>query len=83
MSTLTVIAKGQVTLQKDVLRHLRVRPGDKITVEKLADGRIEARAARPPGRIDDVFGMLKRDGGPTLTIEEMNEVVAQAWAAER
>jgi hypothetical protein len=31
MSTLTVTAKGQVTLRKDVLEHLGVHPGEKIT----------------------------------------------------
>jgi antitoxin PrlF len=32
MATLTVTAKGQVTLGKELLEHLRVRPGEKITV---------------------------------------------------
>jgi hypothetical protein len=49
MRTLTVAANGQVTLRKDLLEHLGVRPGEKITVDKLPDGRIEARAARPTG----------------------------------
>jgi bifunctional DNA-binding transcriptional regulator/antitoxin component of YhaV-PrlF toxin-antitoxin module len=38
MSTLTVTAKGQVTLRKDLLKHLGVNPGEKITVDKLPDG---------------------------------------------
>lgn len=83
MSTLTVTAKGQVTLRKDLLKHLGVGPGDKITVEKLPGGRIEVRAGQPRGKISDVFDFLKRPGGPTLTIEEMNEIVAQSWAGER
>ncbi len=46
MSTLTVNAKGQVTLRKDLLKHLGVRPGDKIAVDKLPAGRIgEGRSA--------------------------------------
>ena len=72
MSTLTVTAKGQVTLRKDVLEHLGVHPGEKITVNKLPDGKIEVKAARPTGKISDVFGLLKRKGGPSLTIEEIN-----------
>jgi bifunctional DNA-binding transcriptional regulator/antitoxin component of YhaV-PrlF toxin-antitoxin module len=43
MSTLTVTAKGQVTLRKDLLEHLGVRPGEKIAVDKLPDGRIYGR----------------------------------------
>ena len=83
MSTLTVTAKGQVTLRKDVLDHLGVHPGEKITVNKLPDGRIEVKAAKPTGKISDVFGLLKRKGGPSLTIEEMNEIAARGWAGKR
>ena len=46
MSTLTITAKGQVTLRKDFLQHLGVRPGDKITVDKLPDGPIMAKRPR-------------------------------------
>ncbi len=84
MSTLTVTAKGQVTLRKDVLEHLGVHPGEKITVNKLPDGRIEVSAARPTGKISDVFGSLKtkRKGKP-LSIEDMNDIIARGWARKR
>jgi AbrB family looped-hinge helix DNA binding protein len=83
MSILTVTAKGQVTLRKDVLEHLGVHPGEKIAVNKLPDGKIEVKAARPTGKISDVFGLLKRRGGPSLTIEEMNKIAARGWAGKR
>lgn len=83
MSTLTVTAKGQVTLRKDVLEHLGVHPGEKITVSKLPDGRVEVKAARPTGKISDFFGFLKRDDGPSLSIEEINEIAARGWAGKR
>lgn len=83
MATLTVTAKGQVTLRKDLLQHLGVERGGKITVDKLPDGRVEVKAAGPTGKISDVFGMLKRENGPTLTIEEMNEAIAKGWAGEQ
>ncbi|MEP6841055.1 MAG: AbrB/MazE/SpoVT family DNA-binding domain-containing protein [Bradyrhizobium sp.] len=84
MSTLTVTAKGQVTLRKDVLEHLGVHPGEKITVHKLPDGKIEVTAARPTGKISDVFGSLKtKRKGRALSIEEMNEVIARGWAGKR
>jgi antitoxin PrlF len=50
MNELTVSAKGQVTLRKDLLTHLGVQRGGKIAVHKLADGRIEIRAARSTAR---------------------------------
>jgi AbrB family looped-hinge helix DNA binding protein len=83
MSTLTVTAKGQVTLRKDILEHLGVHPGEKITVDKLPDGRIEVRAARPTGKISDAFNFLKIDDGPLLSVEEMNEIAARGWAGKR
>jgi AbrB family looped-hinge helix DNA binding protein len=83
MSTLTVTAKGQVTLRKDILEHLGVRPGEKITVDKLPDGRVEVKAARPTGKISDVFGFLKREKGPSLSIEDMNRIAARGWAGKR
>lgn len=82
MTTLTVTAKGQVTLRKDLLAHLGVQPGDRITVAKLPDGRIVAKAARPAGRISDVFGLLRRDHGPSLSIEEINQIAADGWAGK-
>lgn len=83
MSTLTVTAKGQVTLRKDILMHLGVQPGEKIAVEKLPDGRIEVKAVRPAGKISDAFGYLKRKNGPSLSIEEMNKIAARGWAGKR
>jgi bifunctional DNA-binding transcriptional regulator/antitoxin component of YhaV-PrlF toxin-antitoxin module len=47
MAILTVTARGQVTFRKDVLQHPGVRPGEKIELEKLPDGRVLLRAARP------------------------------------
>jgi AbrB family looped-hinge helix DNA binding protein len=83
MNTLTVTAKGQVTLRKDLLKHLGVHPGDKIAVDKLPDGRIEVRAAQPAGKISDAFDFLKKKGGPSLSIEEMNKIAARGWAGRR
>jgi AbrB family looped-hinge helix DNA binding protein len=83
MSTLTVTAKGQVTLRKDLLQHLGVHPGERVAVNKLPDGRIEVRAARPAGRISEVFGLLKREAGRSLSIEEINRIAARGWAGKR
>ena len=84
MSTLTVTAKGQVTLRKDLLKHLGVHPGEKVTADKLPDGRIEVKAARPDGKISDLFGSLKaKRKGRSLSIEEMNEIATRGWAGKR
>ena len=82
MITLTVNAKGQLTLRKDLLKHLGVHPGEKITVNKLPDGRIEVKAARPTGKISDAFGFLKKNG-PSLSIEDITKIAARGWAGTR
>jgi bifunctional DNA-binding transcriptional regulator/antitoxin component of YhaV-PrlF toxin-antitoxin module len=83
MSTLTITAKGQVTLRRDLLEHLGVHPGSKVSVEKLPNGRIEVKAARPSGKISEAFDFLKRKGGPSLSIEEMNKIISDGWAGKR
>jgi AbrB family looped-hinge helix DNA binding protein len=83
MNTLTVTVKGQVTLRKDILNHLGVRPGEKVVVDQLPDGRIEIKAAQPTGRISDVFDVFKSRKGPRLSIEKMNEIARRGWAGRR
>ncbi|WP_225766964.1 AbrB/MazE/SpoVT family DNA-binding domain-containing protein [Inquilinus sp. Marseille-Q2685] len=82
MTLLTVTTKGQVTLRKELLQHLGVAPGDKITVDLLPDGRAEIRSAKASGTIEDFFGCLAGPGTPRLSIEEINEATAAAWAGE-
>jgi hypothetical protein len=83
MNTLTITAKGRITLRKDLLQHLGVRPGEKIAVDKLPNGRIEMKAPRPTGAISDAFDFLKRKNSPCLSIEEMNKIAARSWTGKR
>jgi bifunctional DNA-binding transcriptional regulator/antitoxin component of YhaV-PrlF toxin-antitoxin module len=83
MTTLTVTAKGQITLKQDLLKHLGVGPGEKIEADKLPDGRIVVRAAAQDGTISDFIGCLSQRGDPKLTIDEMNEIASQGWAKAR
>lgn len=80
MITLTVTAKGQVTLKKDLLRHLGVEPGQKIEVDALPDGQLSVRAAQRKGSWKEVYGMLADKTDKVATIEEMNEAIRKGWA---
>jgi len=80
MATLTVTIRGQVTFRKDVLQHLGIRPGEKIEVDKLPDGRVALRAARPAGRIDGFLGLLVGKTKKVATVDEMNDAAAAGWA---
>ncbi len=83
MPTLKITAKGQVTLRKDLLKHLGVGPGQKIDVDKLPDGRITVRAAARKGTILDFIGCLSQKRGSVLTIDEMNQIAEKGWAGEK
>lgn len=82
MASLAVTVKGQVTLKRDLLQHLGIKPGDRVDFEKLPGGELRVRAARTTGSIDGFLhaldGKVKLE--KPLTIEEMNEIAAAGWA---
>jgi hypothetical protein len=41
------------------------------------------KAVRPTGKVSDVFDFLKRENGPSLSIEKINEVAKRGWAGKR
>lgn len=82
MTTLTVTARGQVTFRKDVLQHLGIRPGEKIELDLLPDGRCVLKAARQTGTIAGFVGLLAGRITKVATIEEINAATAQGWAGE-
>ena len=79
MTTLTVTARGQVTFRKDVLHHLGIRPGDRIELDKLPDGRVSLRAARPAGTIEDFLGLLAGKTATAASLDEIDEAAASGW----
>ena len=83
MTLLTVTARGQVTFRKDVLQHLGIKPGDKIELDLLPDGRGVLKAARPAGTIKDFVGLLAGRTRKVATIEEINEATARGWAGNK
>lgn len=77
MTTATLTSKGQVTIPADVRRALNVQTGDRVEFVQVQPGRFELVAATRSVR--ELKGML---GKPTrtLSIEEMNRVIAQQGA---
>ena len=82
VASLTVTAKGQVTLRRDLPQHLGIKPGERVEFEMLPGGELRVRAARPTGTIDGFLhsldGKVKRK--KPLTIEDMNWIAAAGWA---
>lgn len=82
VASLTVTAKGQVTLKRDLLQHLGIKPGERVEVAKLPGGELRVRTARPTGTIDGFLhsldGKVKRR--KPLSIEDINRIAAAGWA---
>jgi bifunctional DNA-binding transcriptional regulator/antitoxin component of YhaV-PrlF toxin-antitoxin module len=80
MATLTVTARGQVTFRKDVLQHLGIKPGEKIELNLLPDGKGVIQAAQPIGSIAGFIGSLAGKTKKIATIDEINAATAKGWA---
>lgn len=82
MTTLTVTARGQVTFRKEVLQHLGIKPGEKIELDLLPDGRAELKAPEQKASFRDLAEFLKgKTNGVVLSIQEIDEAIADAAAA--
>jgi antitoxin PrlF len=75
----TLTAKGQTTIPKEIRDKLKLKPGDKLMFVE-DNGRLIIRPKNRP--VSALKGLLYRPGQRTVTIEEMNEAIAEG-AAER
>ena len=82
MASLTVTMKGQVTLKRDLLQHLGIKPGERIELDKMPGGELRLKAAKAEGSIDNFIGRHAGKVKKPLTIEDMNEIAAAGWAGE-
>jgi antitoxin PrlF len=83
MTLLTVTERGQVTIRKEVLKHLGIKPGDKIELDLLPDGKATLRAARRTGTIDDFIGCLAGQSTKVASLEEIEEAIQKGWAGQK
>ncbi len=84
MTTLSVTAKGQITLKRDLLQHIGIQQGQRVEVVKLPDGELRIKAKQQTQPISSVFGLLKdRTAGTVVSIEEMNQAVAAGWTGDK
>jgi len=83
MTTLTVTSRGQVTFRKDVLQHLGIRPGERIELDKLPNGRVSLKARRPSGKIDAFLGLLRGKTKKVASVAEIEEAAAAGWSGQK
>ncbi|MES2128297.1 MAG: AbrB/MazE/SpoVT family DNA-binding domain-containing protein [Pseudomonadota bacterium] len=82
MAILTVTARGQVTLRKEVLQHLGIKPGDKIELDLLPDAKGMLKAAQPEATIGGFVGLLAGRTKKVATLDEIGEASARGWSGE-
>ncbi len=81
MTIVTVNPQGQIIVDEDVVKQLGVKPGDRVELHVLPGGKAEIGTSEKTLTFRDVKGMLhEAANGKVLTIEEINEVIEDAWA---
>ena len=81
MPTTTLTSKGQITLPRQVRKHLRVQTGDAIDFIIGHDGTVRVRA----GEVDvsELRGLFSQPGRRPVTIEEMDAAISRAHKGRR
>lgn len=80
-TTLKITAKNQVTFKKEYLQHLGIGTGDELEVFKLPGGELKIRAKQSRSKsARDFAGCMENVAGVHLSVEEINEVIADAAA---
>lgn len=81
MIELTVTAKGQITIKKSLLEGLGARVGDKLHVDVRPDGGLVIPPVRRTRNFADLAGSMVPPTGVSVTIDEINDAIAEAGAA--
>lgn len=77
MAIATITSKGQLTVPVDVRQKMGLGPGSRVEFVEHDDG---TYSFVPLTRsITELKGMFKWDG-PTITVEQMNEAIAESAA---
>ena len=77
---ISTMSKGQVTVPKEVRKLLNLHDGDRL--EFLVDNEGKVTLVPVAGSYRKAFGMLHRPGMRAVSVEEMNEAIAQFHARE-
>lgn len=81
MVRLKVTAKGQITLKRDVLDHLGIKPGDEIDVDLLPQRGAGLRSVSK-GSIEDFFRAGSNPHSIHATLEDIQNAIEAGWAGE-
>jgi bifunctional DNA-binding transcriptional regulator/antitoxin component of YhaV-PrlF toxin-antitoxin module len=81
---MTVTAKGQFTLNKGLMEHLGIKPGERVSITKTPEG-ISVTAAKNKTSVEEMMAGFRKlresHGGAkvTATIDEIQEAIANGY----
>ena len=75
MASSTITRRGQITLPKQIRKHLSVSAGDRIDFVVEDNGRIIVRPAR--SRLRELRGMLRERNRKPLGVASMDAAIAR------
>lgn len=79
MAIATLSSKGQITIPKDVREDLGLETGSQVMFVKLPGGKYQLFPRT--NDVESLIGLLHVPGSPVLTLEEMDEAIADGAAA--
>lgn len=80
MPTTTLTSKGQLTLPREIRKHLKVGTGDRLDFVIHPDGTVGVQPLKRDVR--ELRGIFHRPGAKPLTIKEMDDAIAEHLAEE-
>ena len=80
MPVATLTSKGQITIPKTVREALRLQTGVKLEFILSPNG--DALIRPVTKKVDDVYGMLRKPGRKSVSVEEMDSAIARRTKAK-
>jgi bifunctional DNA-binding transcriptional regulator/antitoxin component of YhaV-PrlF toxin-antitoxin module len=80
MTALTITAKGQITMRRELLQYLGIAPGQQVEVHKQANGVLTLQAKAPQGL--EAFAGCLPPPPKALSVDEINAIIASGWAGQ-
>jgi bifunctional DNA-binding transcriptional regulator/antitoxin component of YhaV-PrlF toxin-antitoxin module len=79
---ITLSGRGQFTLNKGLLEHLGVKPGDQVSIHKMPDGKLEISARKDKLTVGDakkLFRQLFAGNTVRASVDDINAAIAEGY----
>ncbi|MDR2187475.1 MAG: AbrB/MazE/SpoVT family DNA-binding domain-containing protein [Azonexus sp.] len=79
---ITLSGRGQFTLNKGLMEHLGVKPGEQVSIHKMPDGKLEVSATKNKWTVEEAkayFRALFAENKIHATIDEINDAIIAGY----